>query len=82
MNSRVNNLNRDSGVVITGYRHSDITEMAAYFDFDIDLKNAEFGYLTSKNRFLDRFEAMDLAKKSGQIEEYKSGRKLFSDSLY
>ena len=40
------------------------------------------GFLTSKNRFVDRTEGAAIALKSGQITALKYGNLLYSEDLY
>jgi len=74
-------INLTNGFVISGHRHCCIFEIIS--KFHIDKKLCKQGFLTSNNRFLDREEAMRLARKMGQV--YKETMKddtLFSEDLY
>jgi hypothetical protein len=44
----------------------------------------EQGFLTDKNRFVDRFEAFDIAESSDQLNDRPRGgsRYLFSEDIY
>jgi len=47
------------------------------------LQNAEQGFLTTKNRFVNREEAMGIARIQGQvIAEFGNGSNLYSECLY
>ena len=47
------------------------------------LQNATQGFITTRNRFVDRKEAMEIATKYNQvINEYGNGDELFSECLY
>jgi len=61
--------NVDYGIVICGYRHHNCLEMISVMGFrDLSLKsNTVQGFLTNKNRFVDRVEAKKIATKSGQL---------------
>lgn len=82
-NFRPNNCNK--GIVISGWRHPNcLYQMVAIYG----IKNYEAGesvqgFLTNKNRFVDRKEAMQIALKAGQIQkgEY-SNTTLYSEDLY
>jgi hypothetical protein len=68
--------NIEKGVVISGWRHGN----CVVTDYKYTKDNHIFGFLTSKNRFVDRHEAMRIAVDSGQVSEKKL---LFNnDSVY
>lgn len=81
---KITTANTDKGVVVCGYRHghcihtfvaltgkrSVLTECGEY----------EQGFLTSKNRFVSREEAAEIAYKVGQID--KQRETLFSEDIY
>jgi len=47
------------------------------------IRNAEQGFLTTKNRFVNREDAMVIARRQDQvIEEFGNGRELYSECLY
>ena len=47
------------------------------------LRNATQGFLTTRNRFVDRLEAMFIAKKAHQIiAPFGNGNELYSECLY
>jgi len=47
------------------------------------IQNADQGFITSKNRFVNREEAMGIARENGQvIKEYGNGKELYSECLY
>lgn len=76
--------NVDKGVVFSGWRHPNcIYQMVAIYG----LRNAtageyEEGFLTSKNRFVDRKEGAKIALDSGQIKKLQFGKQLYSEDLY
>ena len=76
--------NVDEGVVIGGWRHMNcMYQMVAITGLrDCEAGESIQGFLTSKNRFLSREEAMILAKEMGQVEKTINSTKLFSEDLY
>ena len=47
------------------------------------LQNAEQGFLTSKNRFVDREKAMIIAQNNNQvIRKYDDNKELYSECIY
>jgi hypothetical protein len=80
-------VNCDRGIVFCGFRHPH----AMYSMCSITGKRSvtpevgEYvqGFLTNKNRFVDREEGYKIAYTAGQVEgEYREGRHLFSEDLY
>ena len=53
-----------------GYRHHDIFQR-----FPDQLSESEQGFYTSRGRYVDRFEAMKIAYKAGQVSEKVAIRK-------
>lgn len=60
-----------------GRRHNDILVRFGKSHLDISKQ----GFYTSYGRFVDREEALKIAKESGQVKETNSKR-LFSEDLY
>jgi hypothetical protein len=66
-----------------GYRHHDI-----FHRFDREMSECEQGFYTSKGRYVDRYEAMEIAYKCGQVSaevalnKQENYNKLFSEDLY
>lgn len=54
-----------------GYRHHDIYMRFNYKEADcpLGLTNADQGFYTSKGRFVNRYEAMEIAYYAGQVSE-------------
>lgn len=74
-------INIDNGFVVSGYRHhSIIGTLGLVFDFYTSKIEHVQGFLTSKNRFVDRVEGMEIARALGQTDSDKA--KLFSEDLY
>jgi len=47
------------------------------------LRNAKQGFLTSKNRFVDRETAMFIARNNNQVKhKFGNGKELYSECLY
>jgi hypothetical protein len=79
-------VNLDRGIVFSGHRHSQCiyTKCAMTGLRDAESGENEQGFLTSKNRFVSREEALEIALKEKQvinIEEIR-GSRLFSEDLY
>lgn len=73
--------NTPKGLVVCGHRHCTCINMY----FDMTLKRTAIvahveGFLTSKNRFVDRKEAAKIAFDAGQVPELYEG--LLSEHLY
>ena len=85
-------INVKSGIVIAGRRHSDccLTIINLIGDdflskYNHANKKAVDGFITSTNRFVDRYEAYKIAKEQNQVlyEESNSKNKiLVSENLY
>lgn len=63
-----------------GYRHHDIYQR--FRDGSVSKKIEDQGFYTSRGRFVERREAMDIAVECGQVDERLKGRDLFSEDLY
>jgi len=80
--------NIDRGVVICGWRHGNcIYQMVAITGLrSIPAEAGEEvqGFLTNKNRFVDRKEGYEIAESSGQLNGRSRGpsRSLYSEDLY
>lgn len=76
--------NVDKGIVFSGWRHPNcLYQMVAI----TGLRQAEAGeevqgFLTNKNRFVDRIEGAEIALKCGQIKKLQFGKRLYSEDLY
>ena len=72
-----------TGFIIRGQRHSDCfrtaTGIKALTLFEID--KAEQGFITSKNRFVDRKEGLKLQRQAG-IEPFDNNGSYRSDELF
>lgn len=83
--------NIDTGLVICGHRHHNCIQMFAelrgfpYSSESLEVMRTEIqGFLTSKNRFVDRYEALVIALENNQVLDIEDVRenKLFSEDLY
>ncbi len=80
--------NVDRGIVFSGWRHGNcIYQMVAITGLrSIPAEAGEEvqGFLTNKNRFVDREEGWDIAEAAGQINDRFRGssRTLYSEDLY
>lgn len=74
-------VNCDKGIVLSGYRHLQCQRQMNYIT---GLRACEVdevqGFLTSKNRFVGRKEAAQIAEKAGQLLYWTDY--LFSEDLY
>lgn len=83
MKSEHQPVNIDCGFVVCGRRHHNIFMITSILDDDSTLERNKFceqGFLTSKDRWVDRKEAGDIAFKAGQTKELR--KVLFSEDLY
>lgn len=77
--------NIDKGIVLSGWRHANcLYQMVAILDKpDSAIGENEEGFLTNKNRFVDRIEGAKIALACKQIEKLNySSKLLFSEDLY
>ena len=89
---KITNVNEIYDDIYLGLRHNDCYRaivdrrllMEASDEWRIKCnQNALQGFLTTKNRFVDREEAMKIARVQGQvIAEFGNGTKLYSEGLY
>lgn len=75
-------VNIEYGFVVCGRRHHNIFMITSICDESILERNklCEQGFLTSKDRWVDRKEAGEIAFKAGQTTELR--KILFSEDLY
>jgi len=81
-----NPVNIKTGFVLCGYRHDNIMKLAAtQLGIPTQRPIATQGFLTSRNRFVDREEAADIARAADQLirpyDEYWPVL-LFSEHIY
>jgi len=75
--------NISTGFVVCGHRHHQIIQLCSHvMDYRLEEKDIE-GFLTSKNRFVTRNEAFNIAHNAGQIRGAMFDRdELYSKDLY
>ena len=74
----------EDGVLIRGHRHSDcLYKIHSMGKTRLKEKNAQ-GFITSRNRFVDRTEGLKLQKEAGitSADPEGYGYQLFSEDLY
>lgn len=72
--------NIESGIVVCGRRHHNcILTWSALSENELKVPTVQ-GFLTSKDRFIDRTEGAKLAKQTGQLA--REAKALFSEDLY
>jgi hypothetical protein len=78
--------NIDRGVVFSGFRHGHCiyTKYAVTGLRDCESGKNEQGFLTSKNRFVNRQEGLEIALRENQVIDISQirGNRLFSEDLY
>lgn len=82
-------VNIDTGLVVEGHRHADIIRTMVNL---IGKRTCQFGencagesvqgFVTNKNRFVDRSEAMQIARAANQIISDTTFKELYSEDLY
>lgn len=77
-------VNIHNGVVVCGHRHPHCIHafiaLSGLRSVTVECGEYSQGFLTSKNRFVDRADAAEIAFNSGQIE--KELKTLFSEDIY
>ena len=74
-------VNITNGLVVCGRRHHNCFTIISNLDNSFNIvKNKKQGFITSKDRFVDRQEAAEIALKSGQTKKITST--LMSEDLY
>lgn len=74
-------INIKNGLVVCGRRHHNCFTIISNLDSDfLEVKDKKQGFVTSKDRFVDRKEAGEIAFKAGQIE--KITNLLMSEDIY
>lgn len=75
--------NINTGRVFSGHRHPQIFELTKeLYPFKEWGKITIQGFLTTKNRFLTREEALELVKENGQLTKPLIGGELTSEDLW
>lgn len=81
--------NIDKGVVVEGHRHADIIrtvlnllgKRTTQFG-ENSAGETEQGFVTNTNRFVNRVEAMKIAREANQLIEETTFLELYSEDLY
>lgn len=78
--------NIDRGVVVCGIRHSHCIYTRVFLTGlkDFECGKSIQGFLTNKNRFVDRHEGLEIALRENQVLDLNEvrGDRLFSEDLY
>lgn len=81
--------NKPTGIIICGRRHYNIIHLKTYLTGLPNSKCGEHvqGFLTNTNRFVDRFEAFQIAKQANQLldecpTKERETAKLFTEDIY
>ena len=78
--------NIDKGIVLCGFRHMNIVHQCVTLlgKSDYEMGDSVQGFLTSKNRFVDRKEALQIALAANQVKRIEDvrGTRLYSEDLY
>lgn len=74
--------NIDKGFVVCGWRHPCCGSSYMAASGDTNYHNCIQGFLTTKNRFLTRLEALEIVKSNGQLENKLIGGELTSEDLW
>lgn len=77
--------NIPSGIVLCGWRHGSIFPQIGGLvkeRKDLGINEKEQGFITSKNRFVDRTEAMKIAIVTEQVSKDLKDKELYSENLY
>lgn len=79
-------INCDKGIVFAGHRHHNCLYQMVAISGKMQHEAGEEvqGFLTSKNRFVDRKEALQIALLENQVLDLNDirGKQLFSEDLY
>ncbi len=74
--------NKESPVIIAGYRHGDCFNTIRCLTDISEVVDEEQGFITSKNRFVDRIEAKWIALQANQLITKSLYKELISEDLY
>ena len=75
--------NINTGRVFSGHRHPQIFELTReLYPYDKYGRITTQGFLTTKNRFLNRAEALELVEENGQLTKPIIGGELTSEDLW
>lgn len=81
--------NIDKGLVVEGHRHADIIRTMVNLlgkrtcQFGEDCAGeSEQGFVTNRNRFVDRVEGLKIAREANQLITETTFNELYSEDLY
>jgi hypothetical protein len=81
--------NIDKGIVVEGHRHADVIRTMMNLLGKRTCKNgddcageSEQGFVTNKSRFVDREEAMNIAREANQLIGQTTSKDLYSEDIY
>lgn len=81
--------NIDKGLVVEGHRHADIIRTMVNLlgkrtcQFGEDCAGeSEQGFVTNKNRFVNRVEGLKIAREAGQLITETTFNELYSEDIY
>lgn len=84
-----NPINIDKGIVVIGHRHFDIIKnvynllgLRTVQLGENSIGEHEQGFVTNKDRFVDRKEAMLIAKNANQVSQHTEHLELYSEDIY
>lgn len=82
-------INIETGLVVEGHRHADIIRTMVNLLGKRTCTNGEDcagesvqGFVTNRNRFVDRYEGMKIAREANQIISDTTFKELYSEDLY
>ena len=79
-------LNCDKGLVFCGHRHTQcqytMISVTGIRSVESEIGEYEQGFLTSKNRFVDRIEGLKIAQEANQIKSEYKLTQLHSEDLW
>lgn len=80
---RIDTIENDT-IVMTGVRHADIWEDIHQMRAHIKMRRKTEGFLTNKNRFVNRVEAKKIAVAANQliVPEEETFTELYSEDIY
>lgn len=86
INTAVDFVKNVNGLVILGRRHHDVIRLCYYMleKRQAHMGNNIQGFITTKDRFVDRVEALQIARAANQIldEAEVRGNQLYSEDIY
>ncbi len=76
-------VHNDETLIIPGFRHGDCFGLLVKLGLTLYVSSEDQGFLTSKNRYVSRTEAYEIAVKAHQVKDYgEDSIILISEDLY